>query len=156
EGPEELSPPDAAARLLWGVTDAVLQHHLSPPKRDVMLLAGVKAMLEAVGAEPPEDLDKRIAAVTSREQLAELLQNLQKLVPKSADKPPNQVAMATLNGVLGTVPGKPDFFPADYLRVVDQLAGNRYVGIGIQIRTHDAEKVPQIINPFARGPARKA
>ncbi len=153
EGQQPLPAPDAAARLLWAVTEAVVQHHVNPPAREAMLLAGVKALLEAVGAKPPDDLDKRLAAVTSREQLAGVLQ---KLLPESADKPANQVAMALLNGVLSTVPGEPGFLPAEAVRVAEQLAGNRYVGIGIQIRMDNEEKVPQIVTPFGRGPAWKA
>jgi carboxyl-terminal processing protease len=41
-------------------------------------------------------------------------------------------------------------------KVNKQVAANQYVGTGIQIRMNETEKMAQIMNPFRRGPARRA
>ena len=61
-----------------------------------------------------------------------------------------------LKGLLGAVSGQPNVFSASSLKVSEQLQGNRYVGIGIQLAVNNAEKLPQITNPFGRGPAWRA
>jgi carboxyl-terminal processing protease len=61
-----------------------------------------------------------------------------------------------LKGLLGAVPGEPNVFSASSLKVSEQLQGNRYVGIGIQLRITNGEKLPQITNLYGRGPAWRA
>ena len=65
-------PPDLARRI-GEITDAVLQHHIDPPARQQMILAGVKALYRASGAQTPAGLSRRVSSLATPEQLAGLL-----------------------------------------------------------------------------------
>lgn len=54
------------------------------------------------------------------------------------------------------MPGQGVFITADTAKAVEAGNANRYVGIGIQLRIHPQEKLPEIVSPVGRGPARRA
>jgi C-terminal peptidase prc len=156
EGRTQPPGADHYARRLWAVTDVVLQNHLNPPPRGDMLLAGAQALLEAAGVTPPADFRRRVAEANTREQLQAALEAVWPRPGGGRDLAPEKLDAALSAGLLASIPGGPTFLTADYLKVVDQLAGNRYVGIGIQIRANKDEQYPQIVNPFRGGPAHRA
>jgi C-terminal peptidase prc len=143
---------DLAARV-WGILEVVRQNHLEPPPRGDMILAAAKGLVKAAKATPPDDLARRAADVASEEQLRAFLREIAPARTGAADA---KTEAALLEGLFDSIPGKPALLSADELRRADQLSGNRYVGIGIQIAPYEPEKVTQIRNPFPRGTARKA
>jgi C-terminal peptidase prc len=145
----------AFARQVWTITDIVLDKHVAPCTRQEMLLGGVRKLLEAAGRQPPADLSRRVSALTTQEQFAALLQELWPAEGAARAKP-EELEAAFVEGLLAAVPGKPQRIPPDALKVEEQIAGNRYVGIGIQLRISADEHVPQIVDPFRSGPARRA
>lgn len=146
-------PSDGPARLAWALSELVLEHHIEPPTRKSMLLGGVTGLLEGAGLEVPGDLEARVARAETEEQFAGLLRSLW---PRDTDLPAEALEEALVGGLLARSAGEAAIFPAADLKITDQLAGNRYVGIGIQVRMDEATKLPQIVSPFRRGPAAKA
>src|SRR5262249_48535534 len=66
-----------------------------------------------------------------------------------------ELESAVLAGLLSAVPGEGMFLPTDQAKAMEASSANRYVGIGIQVRVHPEEKLPQIVTPVGKGPARK-
>lgn len=149
----------AAARQAWTITDLVLEQDIDPPARQQMLLHGLKALLSRSKGQAPANLAERVSDVTTSEQFAALLTEFW---PREQDDPnANPTAKPEyllFNGLLawGTIANGREFLPPQELKRHEMIAGNRYVGTGIQIRKNDKEKLAQIVIPFPGGPARKA
>ncbi len=139
----------AAARQAWTITDLVLEQDIDPPARQQMLLKGIKSLLRLGKTKAP-----------TPEQFAALLAAIW---PHEADRrdagPTDQLEHILYNGLLAwrSGEGNREFYlsPQEAKRY-EMIAGNRYVGTGIQIRKNDKEKLTQIVVPFPGGPARKA
>lgn len=145
---------DPFARHAWAIIDLAATQHLQPPARDEVIVAGAKAMLLAAKQAPPDDLGRRAAAVQSAAQLAGFLNGLW---PKGADVPPRQNFEASfLAAVLARIPGEAKVVPTPDQKIAEQISGNRYVGIGIQIGVNKEEDRPQVQVAMRRGAARAA
>jgi C-terminal peptidase prc len=147
--------PDTLARQGWTITEMVLDKHVEPCARQEMLLGGVRALLRAAEQPVPADLSRRVSAVTTPEQFTALLREVWPPAGKKPEKPADLSAAFVL-GLTVAAPGPTRVLPPDVARLSEQIAGNRYVGIGIQIRIHPESKYPQIVDPFRRGAARRA
>jgi C-terminal peptidase prc len=153
---DDATPPGPAslASRVWPVMEVVQEKHFEPPARKDMSLAAAKALLKATGAAVPDDLARRAAGVTTEAQLAALFRELW---PDSARaEPDRKVEAAALNGFLDSIPGRAAVHTESQVKIAEQLRGNRYVGVGIQLSSYDKEPYPQIPIPFRRGPARLA
>ncbi len=159
EGPprEERAEQDADqfARMAWEITEVVRENHLDPPARREILLAGVLLMLRAAEAEVPADLGERVRRVDSAEALATLLREIQPSGSTESNTTP-KLRDTLLQGMFLRIPGETGLISAEDQRINGQLAGNRYVGVGVQLATNKEEPYAQIVNPFHRGAARKA
>jgi carboxyl-terminal processing protease len=134
--------------------DVVQEKHPEPPPRPDMIRGAAKGLLTAAKADPPDDLDRRAARVKTRDQLTALLKELW---PRGEEAPTAEVLeSAALNGLFAAVPGQGVFITADAAKAVEASNANRYVGIGIQLRIHPQEKLPEIVTPVGHGPARRA
>lgn len=149
-----------AARQAWVITDLVLEQDIDPPARQQMLLHGLKALLRLNEGKTPANLAERISAVTTPEQFAALLAGVWPQKKDGRDAGPTRQGEHVLfNGLLAwrTDNEREAFFlPPQEVKRHEMLAGNRYVGTGIQIGGNDKEKLTQIIVPYPGGPARKA
>ena len=148
--------PGAAslANRVWTVMDVVQEKHLDPPARKDMVLAAAKSLLKATGAAVPDDLARRVAGVTKEAQLAALIRELW---PDAArDEQDRKLEAAALDGFLDSIPGRAAVHTESQVKIAEQLRGNRYVGVGIQLTSYEKEPYPQIQIPFRRGPARVA
>lgn len=143
--------PAALARRLWMVIDAVREHHVEPPTRSAMLLAAVKALANPDDGVP-DGLGRRLAALKTPEELAALLRELW----PAEDAAAAELEEAVLTALLKEVPGGVLRMAPHEARAAEQVAGNRYVGTGIQISQPKDEKFAQIRVPFPRGPAHRA
>jgi C-terminal peptidase prc len=144
------------ARKVWTITDLVLQNHLEPGTRPDMLLGAIKGLLQAVKAEPPADLTPRVCRLENAEQFATLLKDLWPRGDGASALAPEKLERALLEGLFKAIPGDPDFIPTHTLKQVTQTDGNRYIGIGVQLKRNEDEDYPQIVNPFRRGVAHQA
>lgn len=149
----EPAPPKPAvplAQRAWAITEVVLDHHIEPPTRQQMLLAGVRALLAKAGKPAPQDLGRKVSLLTTEEQFAALLKEAVSGTPT----PPMEGAL--IEGLLSAAPGSAHVLSAQDAKAQEVIAANRYVGTGIQIRLDEKEKLTQIVIPFAGGPARRA
>jgi carboxyl-terminal processing protease len=163
-GAETPSPKEAArksydarplARRVWQVTDLVLERHVDPPARQQMLLAGLRALLREGPRAGTLVLGVRVSRVTTEDQFAALLAEVW---PGGEGAAVEERENAVLHGLLGTDerPGSAGYLTPREVQIDGVHSGNRYVGTGIQIRIEPKEGYPQIVIPFAGGPARKA
>jgi len=144
-------PATALARRIWAVSEAVLDRHFDPPARQELFLGAAQALFRTTNMPAPTDLARRVSALTTREQLAAFLKEAW---PR--DKEPAGLEDAMLRGLFLRLSGGGSLTPAAAHKVDDQIAFNRYVGLGIQIRRHPTEQLPEIITPIRGGPAHRA
>jgi carboxyl-terminal processing protease len=148
--------PETVARRLARITEVILDNHVQPPTRQEMILAAVRALLEAAGRTPPADLSRRVSDLTTDEQVIAFVREVW---PKAGDGAPiaaEKLETPMLHGLLQRVPGMPNLMPVAENKVSEQILNNRYVGIGIQLAFDRSKELAQIVTPFVRGPARKA
>jgi C-terminal peptidase prc len=138
------------ARLLWSASDLLLDQQISPPSRQQVLLEGVRKLLAKAGKPEPNDLARKVSAVTTPEQLEELLKELGPV----ATTP--QANVSVLESTLSALPGRPHYYSPEFVESTGIHQNNNYVGIGIQVRMHDKEKLTCIVVPFPGGPYRRA
>ncbi|MEJ7639582.1 MAG: hypothetical protein WKF75_16800 [Singulisphaera sp.] len=142
----------AIAGRAHDIIDAVRKHHIDPPGRHEMILAGMAAMFKAVGVPVPDGLDGRVSSLTTREQLATLLAEVWPAPLEAGERESD----AFLEGLLAGVPGHPQLFSTKQLKVTEQIQGNRYVGIHVALATSQEEGRPQIAKVIEGGPAERA
>jgi len=145
--------PSPVSRRWWAIMNLVEKNQLEPCSRSDMIMAGATALLNAAKVPPPADLERRAAAIENAEQLATLLAAIW---PRTGDGPDAKWETALFEGLFKKIPGEPQLLTADYARVANQLSSNRYVGIGVQLAINNDEHLPQIVNAFRGGAARKA
>jgi carboxyl-terminal processing protease len=155
DAPEKTGTP-VTAQQLWAVTEVILDNHVDPPTRQQMLLSALKKLFEQADATPPQELSRRVSEITRPEQFAALLGEVTTDVHVKPSHKDPESPDALLKGLLDSVPGKPYFMSAAEAKVSKQVSANQYVGTGIQIAMNNREKLTQILNPFRRGPARRA
>lgn len=147
--PEPLDAAAASERALV-ITDVVLQNHIDPPTRQEMVLSGIKALYRAENHPAPNGLSSRVSSLAEREQLASLLSEV---LPEFS-KLPN--AEQILNeGMFNAIPGFTMLIAPEIDRVQEQVAANRYVGVGIMLALNE-DKLPHVPKVLYNGAAWKA
>lgn len=146
---EQLPQSEAFARRALAAADVVLDHHVAPPTRQEMVLAALRSTYAAAKAEPPRELARAVSEAAHGDALAALLRAAYESAAEIA--PPDfeeQAWQALLQPALGAATYLP---PGDF-RVSQQIAGNRYEGIGIRLSYAQDEELPVVDALFARGP----
>jgi carboxyl-terminal processing protease len=147
------SPMSEVASRAWTITDVVLARHVDPPVRQEMLLAGVKAMIEATrGVVVATDLARVVSDLTGPDQLADVLDKIL-ANPKVERGPALEVF---LEGMLATVPGGATLMPEKERKVQESFAANLYVGIQIRLGVDEKSKRPAFLEILEGGPADNA
>jgi carboxyl-terminal processing protease len=142
------------AHQVWAIIDVVQANHAEPPSRHDMILIGTLSLIKAAKTKLPDGLNRRVAQLTTRDEFTAFLEGVW---PRGAGTPPvEELQDAMRQGLLSVVGGQPRFYPPDAAQAADVINGNRYVGLGIQVRIHVQENLPQIVSPFGNGPARRA
>jgi carboxyl-terminal processing protease len=147
---------DALARRAWTITDLILENHMKPGTRPEMILSATRALLKAAKADEPADLARRVAGLKTPEELAELLRQVWPEAGAGKVATSEARESALLDGLFAAVPGESHLMPASEIKAHDQLGGNRYVGVGVQLGVDEKTKLPRIITPFRKGPSRRA
>jgi C-terminal peptidase prc len=150
-GTERKHVEDVARRMI-AITDVVLDHHITPPTRQELILAGLRS---AFGWKnlPIPDLSRRVSDLRTVADLTDLLSELWPKFTHNGEASSEPVAKVLFEGMLHAVPGSPSIMSAKEARVQAQLQANRYVGIGIALSMDDKSKLPQIKHAMAGGPA---
>jgi C-terminal peptidase prc len=158
QAPQKLSENDIGlvAHRLWVLSDIVLENHVDPPARQEMLLGGIRGLLKETGLSQPFGLSRRISTLTTEDHFKNILSEFVNKAPAAKVGKREQVEAAMVEELLASVPGPARLVPAEEIRSQEVISGNRYVGTGIQIRYDSKEQYTQIVNPFRRGPARRA
>ncbi len=116
----------------------------------------IKSVYDAAGLAPPAGLARQVSALSGPESLAPLLDEAWSRLP--ADKinvhdveiePVDQL----IGGLVEHLPGGARVLSAQELKVEEQFAGNRYVGLHIAISFNKEEKRVSIAQVFKGGPA---
>lgn len=133
------------ANLAWQAMDVVAANHVEPPARAQMILDGLKrlAPLEYRAFYPEVD------RIDSPDELARLLGQLFAVAKTDSTEELDPVEIA--NSFLADVPGTPVLVTAYQARINQQLAENRYVGVGIALEKK--EEITSITVAFRGGPA---
>jgi C-terminal peptidase prc len=165
---KQASEADAFPPQAWDILEVLGKQHFEPRPRGEMILAGLRSLRAAAEPKPEkgkqpdlndeklgitEEVRRRAAAVETKEQFTALLKALW---PTESKATREALEEAFISGVAKDVGGDLRVIPFQEMKVAEQVSANRYIGIGIQIKMHDTEKLPQILNPFRRGPAYRA
>jgi len=165
---DEVPPATAAAEALdvdvlvrkgEALIQVVLANHVDPPTRQEMWLAGTKAVFKNVPGTSPSGLSARLSQITKPEEFREFLRQawFQELTPeqrRTALAPP-RLTEAFLDGLVRHVPDA-QLLTASEGVAREQIAGNRYVGTGIQIGFDESEGYAAIRGVIRGGPMEKA
>jgi carboxyl-terminal processing protease len=155
-GKTQPQDPAALTRQVWAIMDVVLDKHVDPCTRQEMILGGTRALLKAAGAEQPAGLSRRVSELATEEQVAAFLKEVWPTTPEAAKAEPGLLELTIVQGMLRSVPGEAAYLSPQALKLSEQISGNRYVGIGIQVTVDKDENRVQIVNPYRRGAARQA
>jgi carboxyl-terminal processing protease len=144
--------PDAAAfgERILAITDVVLQNHIDPPTRQEMILDGIKALYRADNRQVPNGLSGRVSGLAEAAEFADFLKSMRSEFGTLKDA---ETILA--NGLLEAVPGYPQLIVPTEDRIQEQIAANRYVGIGIVLALAKNRR-PQVPKVLHDGPAWKA
>ena len=152
------APPGLAARI-WELTDTVLDEHINPPTRPQMVLEGLNRFYKVAGVAVPAGLARRVSAITCAEQLVPILDEAWSLAtPLPLEKGRGDIGPEEIliDALLRSVPGGARLLSAAELRVDEQFAGNRYVGLHIALGFKQDAKRPVIMQVLEGGPAARA
>ena len=156
----EAQPADPAAefgsaadrgRLAWAVLEAIERDHINPPPRNVLISRLSYALLGVHEETPPHvlrDLNSDWILCQSADEMADLTARSQ-LPGVSLDQ-----FIENLTRGISKLLGEARLIRARDHDVEEQFRGNRYVGLGVTLRTENALPVFATIMPG--GPAERA
>lgn len=148
---EPQKPTASLAAMMREVCEAVLAHHIEPPARQQMVLAGLRGAYATAGQPAPRDLASKVSSALSNADLDALIAGLPPEVRDRAESKPEEALQAMLTGVRGHL----ELIPARHKKVNDQVAGNLYVGIHVALGL-DEQKRPILFDVRQGGPADRA
>jgi carboxyl-terminal processing protease len=156
-GADKLDAADFARHIL-ATTDVVLKRHIDPPPRQLMLADAVRALHQKADRPVPVGLGRLVSDLNSEESMLRFLTDSWNAARNGASVSDDELQTAAVEGLLRSLPESPGLIPPKEAKVQEQIRGNRYVGIGVQLAMDKEAKqqLPVIVNPFPRGPARVA
>jgi len=149
-------PAAALAGRIWSITEVVFDRHVEPPARQEMLLAALQGLYRAAETPAPVDLVRRVSAVTTQEQFGELLRTAWPKGDTLKREAMARLENAALSELVLRLPGTGQLMTPEGVKFAEQIRGNRYVGIGVQIRLNPEEKRAMLVTPIRGGPAHRA
>jgi carboxyl-terminal processing protease len=150
-----LSTEAFAGRVL-AIASAIEANHIQPPPPTKVMAAGWKALYEAAKQSPPENLDT--SAADTRDA-AGLIAQFDPILKKADGPARAKQQQAFLKGMASAVPGGFSLVEAPSrkeMAVQEQVAANRYVGIGIMLQVNKKAARPEIGSAMLHGAARNA
>ena len=142
----------AAGDLTRGVIEAIIDHHVESPTRQQLVLEVLRGIVEATSQQLPRDLSTRISGISDIDAIYSLLNDEKERLGLNG-LPNEKVEMAIQKRLNLVVPGGVRIIlKRDYV-VNEQLAANRYVGIGVRVSIDATSERMQIMNVIEDGPA---
>ena len=129
---EPATPGTSLAARVRPVIEAVMEHHIDPPTRQQLVLEILRGAAESRDQRSPGDLSPRISDVVDADALYNLL--AVELERQGLNEQPSEEMIATVfERLSAVVPGGLQIVSQKDHDVNEQLAANRYVGIGVQV-----------------------
>jgi hypothetical protein len=132
--------------------DGVLERHDAPPTRQEMVLAAVRSMAKAGNLPVSAELAQTISDASHAQELYAILDASIRDFPVAASLT-GEGWTALEQGWAPVVPGGIRLIPQKAKAVEEQLAANRYVGIGVSISIDGEKQRPRFFSVFEGGPA---
>jgi C-terminal peptidase prc len=154
ESPARVESEDDAVQQIRCVIDTVTNHHINPPDEATLMKVVLSAFADTTAAARQDTATDVIAEPHRLERRGEFEQQLMKLTASIEDR--TQVMNRALQAIAKIVPAGLQLITAEEHRVGQQIAANRYVGIGIQLAADEQKQRPVIPTVFADGPADEA
>ena len=132
------------SQSLLSIIDTVIENHVDPPPRQTLVLEFCRAI--ASTQRPPLGLGRAVSDADPEQLRAIIAEHLAAVKTDAADA----IALSALQNTLQAHAHTQLTKRSDH-RVNEQLAANRYVGIGIAIGMND--QVPMMMKVFEGGPA---
>ncbi len=160
-----LRAADDAAGLNWNpsevaerskdIIEALMEHHIEPPTRQQLVLEVLRAVAEVTHQRLPLDLSLRISKLGDADALYALLNDevVRLGLNGQSSEWMNDAVLKRLNHV---VPGGVRIVSQRQYAVDEQLAANRYVGIGVQAGMDSGSQRMNFMGIVEGGPAEAA
>ncbi|MBC7966878.1 MAG: PDZ domain-containing protein [Fuerstia sp.] len=147
-------PPEASAAVdsTRDVIEAIIKHHLEPPARQQLILEVLRGIADATSQQLPGDLSAQISGISDIDALYSLL-NEEKDRLGLKGQPNEKVEKAVQQRLNRVVPGGVQIVPTRDYVVNEQLAANRYVGIGVRVSMDGTSQRMQLMEVVEDGPA---
>jgi carboxyl-terminal processing protease len=119
------SVPGSIGQRLLSIIDLVMAKHIDPPVRQQMILAGAKALNTSKVGQANE-----ISKLVTDDEMIQYMDTLFHQIDEASR---SEKESRFLQGLLEALPGGGTITTAKVAKVEEQLAANRYVGIGVQV-----------------------
>ncbi len=134
------------------VIETVLKEHIAPPTRQQMVLEVIRGITQSRGMQASFDLASSISDAKDKDQIYELL--AAEMARLGADGEPSRSNLEAIESALDkTVHGGLEIISRSNAMATEQIAANRYVGIGVQISSPTKGEGPLFAGVFEDGPA---
>jgi carboxyl-terminal processing protease len=144
-------------KYVFAITDLVLDHHIDPPTRQEMILAGLKVAVAEAKIPAMPNLGRRVSDVKTTDDLLVLLDDVWPVAKQTPDPKvktvPPDFESRFVRGLLNSVPGNPYLLPTKEAHAQALLQDNRYVGLGIGVGLDDKQKLAHIQSVIPGGTA---
>jgi carboxyl-terminal processing protease len=143
---------DASIQQLLQLVDTISEHHIDPPSREELFVAAVSALGDNQQQSGDDELHQQLTEAGDIAQQRLTVANAIKARVQDVDAKIDILAKAA-DAIGKILPSGMQLIAAKDQRVNEQLAANRYVGIGIQLSTNKKLGRPVIPKVFEGGPA---
>ncbi len=144
----------AVNSLVRSVTETVLASHIEPPSRQQMVLSVIRNIAVATHQSVSLDLATKISDTKDAEELYQLLAS--ELTKLGVNETESAVDLKVVEAAYISCLHGFNFVTESNARAEEQLASNRYVGIGVQLSKLPVGEGQRFIGVFAGGPAEEA
>ena len=146
---------NAVGALIRSLIETVLKEHIEPPTRQQMVLDVIREIEKSKGATASFEWSSMLSDAKSSDQLYNLLATeLDRLGVT------DELSPAILNSIESafdkTVTGGFEIVSKSNALATEQIAANRYVGIGVTLSSRVKFKGQQFMGVFENGPAAEA
>ncbi len=138
--------------LIRSVIETVLKEHIEPPTRQQMVLEVIRGISQSRGMPSSIDLASSVSDAKDKDQLYSFL--AAELARLGADGKPSRNNIEAIESALDkTVRGGLEIISRSNAIATEQIAANRYVGIGVQVSSPAKGKGQLFTGVFDDGPA---
>ena len=146
--PPEVSAEDPSRDVI----EAIIEHHLEPPARQQLVLEVLRGIADATSQQLPRDLSTRVSGISDIDALYSLL-NEEKERLGLKGQPNEKIGKTVQKRLNRVVPGGVQIVLKREYVVNEQLAANRYVGIGVRVSMDRTSQRMQLTEVVEDGPA---